>query len=37
MSLEEVVKRIELARYDTRRVEPGSREKLLDRLTVLHC
>ena len=32
MSLEEVAKRIELARYDSRRVEPGSREKLLDRV-----
>jgi C_GCAxxG_C_C family probable redox protein len=32
MSLEEVAKRIELAEYDTRRVEPGSREKLLDRV-----
>jgi C_GCAxxG_C_C family probable redox protein len=31
MSLEEVAKRIELAEYDTRQVEPGSREKLLDR------
>jgi len=32
MSLEEVAKRIELAGYDTRRVEPGSREKLLNRV-----
>jgi hypothetical protein len=32
MSLEEVAKRIELAKYDTRQVEPGSREKLLDRV-----
>ena len=32
MSLEEVAKRIELAEYDTRQVEPGSREKLLDRV-----
>jgi C_GCAxxG_C_C family probable redox protein len=32
MSLEEVAKRIELAEYDTRNVEPGSREKLLDRI-----
>ena len=32
MSLEEVAKRIELADYDTRQVEPGSREKLLDRV-----
>ena len=32
MSLEEVAKRIELAEYDTRQVEPGSREKLLDRI-----
>lgn len=32
MSLEEVAKRIEQARYDTREIEPGSREKLLDRI-----
>lgn len=32
MSLEEVAKKIELAKYDTRQVEPGSREKLLDRV-----
>jgi C_GCAxxG_C_C family probable redox protein len=32
MSLEEVAKRIERAEYDTRRVEPGAREKLLDRV-----
>jgi len=32
MSLEEIAKRIELAEYDTRQVEPGSREKLLDRV-----
>jgi C_GCAxxG_C_C family probable redox protein len=32
MSLEDVVKRIELAEYKTRQVEPGSREKLLDRI-----
>ena len=32
MSLEEVAKRIELAEYNTRQVEPGSREKLLDRI-----
>lgn len=32
MSLEEVAKRIERAKYDTREVEPGSREKLLDRV-----
>jgi C_GCAxxG_C_C family probable redox protein len=32
MSLEEVAKRIELAEYDTRQVEPGAREKLLDRV-----
>jgi C_GCAxxG_C_C family probable redox protein len=32
MSSEEVASRIELARYDTRAVEPGSREKLLDRI-----
>jgi C_GCAxxG_C_C family probable redox protein len=32
VTLEEVAKRIELARYDTRQVEPGSREKLLDRV-----
>jgi len=32
MSLEEVAKRIELAKYETRQVEPGSREKLLDRV-----
>jgi len=32
MSLEEIAKRIELAEYETRRVEPGSREKLLDRV-----
>lgn len=32
MSLEEVAKRIERARYDTREIEPGSREKLLDRV-----
>jgi C_GCAxxG_C_C family probable redox protein len=32
MSLEEIARRIELADYSTRQVEPGSREKLLDRL-----
>jgi C_GCAxxG_C_C family probable redox protein len=32
MSLEEVARRIELADYGTREVEPGSREKLLDRV-----
>jgi len=32
MNLEEVAKRIELAKYDPRQVEPGSREKLLDRV-----
>lgn len=32
MGIEEIAKRIELARYDTGRVEPGSREKLLDRI-----
>jgi C_GCAxxG_C_C family probable redox protein len=32
MGLEEVAGRIERAEYDTRQVEPGSREKLLDRV-----
>jgi C_GCAxxG_C_C family probable redox protein len=32
MSLEEIAKRIELADYGTRQVEPGSRAKLLDRV-----
>ena len=32
MSLEEGAKRIEPAEYDTRQVEQGSREKLLDRV-----
>ena len=32
MSLQEVAKRIELAEYNTRQVEPGSRGKLLDRI-----
>lgn len=32
MSLEEVARRIELADYGAREVEPGSREKLLDRV-----
>jgi C_GCAxxG_C_C family probable redox protein len=32
MSLEEVGRRIELAKYDTRQVGAGSREKLLDRV-----
>ena len=32
MSLEEVAKRMELAAYETRQVEPGSRDKLLDRV-----
>ena len=32
MSLDEIAKRIELAEYNNRRVEPGSREKLLDRI-----
>ena len=32
MSLEEIAKKIELAKYDTREVEPGSKEKLLDRI-----
>jgi C_GCAxxG_C_C family probable redox protein len=32
MSLEEIAKRIELADYGTRHVEPGSRAKLLDRV-----
>jgi C_GCAxxG_C_C family probable redox protein len=32
MSLEEVARRIECAKYDTRDVAPGSREKLLDRV-----
>ncbi|MFW6147602.1 MAG: C-GCAxxG-C-C family protein [Thermodesulfobacteriota bacterium] len=32
MSLEEVARRIELADYSNRKVEPGSREKLLDRV-----
>ncbi|MFO8165193.1 MAG: C-GCAxxG-C-C family protein [Desulfatiglandales bacterium] len=32
MSLEEVAKRIERADYGTRDLEPGSREKLLDRI-----
>ncbi len=32
MSLEEVAEKIELADYGTRHVEPGSREKLLDRV-----
>jgi C_GCAxxG_C_C family probable redox protein len=32
MSLEEVAKRIEMANYETRQVEPASREKLLDRV-----
>jgi C_GCAxxG_C_C family probable redox protein len=32
MSLEEIAERIELADYGTRQVEPGSREKLLDRI-----
>jgi len=32
MSLEEVARRIERADYGTRAVEPGSREKLLDRI-----
>ncbi len=32
MSLEEVAKKIELAEYYSRQVEPGSREKVLDRV-----
>lgn len=32
MSLEKIAKKIELAKYDTREVEPGSKEKLLDRI-----
>ena len=32
MGLEEVAERIEKANYNTREVEPGSREKLLDRV-----
>lgn len=32
MSLEEIAKRIELADYGTRQIEPGSRAKLLDRV-----
>ena len=32
MGLEEVAERIEKADYNTRQVEPGSREKLLDRV-----
>ncbi len=32
MSLEEIAKRIELADYSTRQIEPGSRAKLLDRV-----
>ena len=32
MSLDEIAKRIELAEYNNRRVEPGSRVKLLDRI-----
>jgi len=32
MSLEEVAKRIEMANYEIRQVEPASREKLLDRV-----
>jgi C_GCAxxG_C_C family probable redox protein len=32
MGLEEVARRIEGAQYDTRRVEPGAGEKLLDRV-----
>ena len=32
MSLEEVAKIIEKADYTDRRIEPGSREKLLDRV-----
>jgi len=32
MSLEEIARRIELADYGTRQVEPGSRAKLLDRV-----
>ena len=32
MNLEEIAKKIERADYSTRKVEPGSREKLLDRI-----
>jgi len=32
MNSEQVAKKIELARYNTREVEPGSKEKLLDRI-----